>query len=315
MTDLLAIEDLTVAFGTKDGRVTAVDGVGFSLSRGETVGLVGESGCGKSVTAKTILRLLPEPPAEIVRGRVLLEGKDVLSLPEPELRRVRGARIAMIFQEPMTALNPVLRVGYQIMEAIAAHEKVPKPERRRRAIELLDQVGIADPAKRVDDYPHQLSGGMRQRVMIAMALAMNPDVLIADEPTTALDVTIQAQILDLIARIQKERDMAVLLITHDLAVVAETCDRVVVMYAGQVIEEADTKTALTAPRHPYTRGLLDSVPKGDGQPLTSIPGAVPDLSALPAACRFHPRCMKREDRCEAEAPTLEGGVRCHFPLS
>lgn len=311
---LLAIEDLRVGFETPRGFVTAVDGVTFALGDNETVGLVGESGCGKSVTAKTILRLLPEPPARVTGGRVLLEGEDILRMSPSRLRAVRGARVAMIFQEPMSALNPVLTVGYQIMEAIAAHERTTKAERRERAIALLDEVGIADPARRIDDYPHQLSGGMRQRVMIAMALSTAPDVLIADEPTTALDVTIQAQILDLIAKIQAEREMAVLLITHDLAVVAQTCDRVVVMYAGQVIEEAPVDRLFGSPRHHYTRGLLDSVPKGDGAPLSPIRGAVPDLGAYPSACRFHPRCDRCEARCETEPPILEGGVRCHFPI-
>ncbi|MEQ8281085.1 MAG: ABC transporter ATP-binding protein [Deltaproteobacteria bacterium] len=310
---LLEVRDLVVGFETRRGRLTAVDGVSFAVDRSETVGLVGESGCGKSVTAKSLLRLLPEPPAHVA-GQVLLDGDDVLKMAPPALRQVRGGRIAMIFQEPMSALNPVLSIGYQIMEAIAAHEKVSRRERRDRTVELLREVGIPDPERRIDDYPHQLSGGMRQRVMIAMALSMKPDVLVADEPTTALDVTIQAQILELIARLREERKMGVLLITHDLAVVAETCDRVVVMYAGQIIEEAEPNALFTTPRHPYTRGLLDSVPAGPDRPLKPIPGSVPDLDQLPKACRFHPRCSKKEAKCETDAPALEGAVRCHFPL-
>jgi len=299
--------------------------VTFAIPRGSTVGLVGESGSGKSVTALSILRLLRDPPGRVVGGEVRFDGRDLLRLDDRAMRAVRGNRISMIFQEPMTSLNPVMTAGDQVAEPLRLHRGLGKRAARDEAVALFKQVGIADPERRVDDYPHQMSGGMRQRVMIAMALACKPALLIADEPTTALDVTIQAQILALINDLKRELGMAVLLITHDLGVVAETCDRVVVMYAGQVVEQAATKALFAAPRHPYTRGLLASVPRldeqapaGERQRLVEIPGMVPRLDALPTGCRFQERCPRRQERCSVEEPQLralepERLVRCHFP--
>ena len=313
---ILEVRDLFTSFHTVEGEGRAVDGVSFHLERGETLGLVGESGCGKSVTALSILRLVA-PPGRIGGGQILLSGRDLLTLPEPEMRRVRGDEIAMIFQEPMSSLNPVLSCGRQIEEAVRLHQGGSRKKARARAIEMMHLVGIPAPEQRVDEYPHQLSGGMRQRVMIAIALSCNPDVLIADEPTTALDVTIQAQILELLAKLQAEFHMAILLITHDLGVVAEVADRVAVMYAGQIVETATTKDLFAAPRHPYTRGLLRSIPHLDGgqERLEVIPGRVPEATLLPAGCRFHPRCSLAEPACEASPQRLEacgGGheVRC-----
>jgi peptide/nickel transport system ATP-binding protein/oligopeptide transport system ATP-binding protein len=295
-----------------------VNGVSFHVDRGETVGLVGESGCGKTVTAFSIMRLIPIPPGRITGGRILLRGRNLLDLSGEEMRQLRGNEISMIFQEPMTALNPVYTVGDQIMEAIRLHQRVNRREARRRAIEMLAHVGIPSPEQRVDEYPHQLSGGMRQRVMIAMALSCHPAILIADEPTTALDVTIQAQILDLLRKLQEEMGMAILLITHDLGVVAETADRVAVMYAGRIAEYADVRTLFGSPRHPYTIGLLESIPRMNREldELPVVPGTVPPPTAFPPGCPFHPRCPFAVDRCRTELPVLEEvspghQVRCH----
>jgi oligopeptide/dipeptide ABC transporter ATP-binding protein len=304
---VLEVRDLRTQFTTDDGVVKAVDGVSFAVKRGETLGIVGESGCGKSVTSLSILRLIPNPPGKIVGGEILFKGTDLLGLDDAAMRKIRGNDISMIFQEPMTSLNPVYTCGDQIMEAIILHQKVGKAEARTRAIEMLTLVGIPSPEQRVDEYPHQLSGGMRQRVMIAMALSCQPEVLIADEPTTALDVTIQAQILELLNRLQEEMGMAILLITHDLGVVAETCDRVAVMYAGQVVEYADVEEIFHHPRMPYTAGLLGSIPKlGElHERLRVIPGNVPNPSEFPPGCKFHPRCPVAIDRCRSENPPLE----------
>ena len=303
---LLAVDDLVTTFSTEEGLVTPVDGVSFTVEQGETVGVVGESGCGKSVTSLSILRLVPSPPGRIAQGRILFEGQDLLTLSEREMRALRGRDIAMIFQEPMTSLNPVFTCGDQILEALRRHQKVSATEARDQALELLHLVGIPLPEQRLGAYPHQLSGGMRQRIMIAMALCCHPRLLIADEPTTALDVTIQAQILDLLRHLKKQLSMAVLLITHDLGVVAETAERVVVMYAGKVVEEAPVRTLFHAPRHPYTEGLLRSIPRLDErrESLPVIEGMVPNLLDLPSGCRFHPRCPRAERRCREEAPAL-----------
>jgi oligopeptide/dipeptide ABC transporter ATP-binding protein len=303
---LLDIQDLHTHFHTTDGVVRAVDGVSFKLEEGETLGLVGESGCGKSVTALSVLRLIPRPPGEISGGPLLFRGENLLAKSEKEMRKIRGNAISMIFQEPMTSLNPVFTCGFQIMEAIQLHQKLDRARARERAIEMLRVVGIPSPEQRVDEYPHQLSGGMRQRVMIAMALSCNPALLIADEPTTALDVTIQAQILDLIARLRREFGMSVLIITHDLGVVAEVADRVAVMYAGKVAEYAAVRDLFARPLHPYTQGLLSSIPRlgTDLERLQVIPGTVPNPLEFPAACRFHPRCPLVVDRCRQEEPPL-----------
>jgi len=314
---LLEVRDLQTHFHTDDGVVRAVDGVSFELDAGETLAVVGESGSGKSVTSLSILRLIPEPPGKIVGGSIRFRGRDLLSLGPREMRSIRGKEISMIFQEPMTSLNPVYTCGEQVLEAIVLHDRVSRAEARKRAIETLALVGIPSPEQRVDEYPHQLSGGMRQRVMIAMALACRPAILIADEPTTALDVTIQAQILELLHRLQRELGMAVLLITHDLGVVAETADRVAVMYAGQVVEYCDVRSTFERTRHPYTAGLLHSLPRlGEArESLRVIPGTVPNPARFPSGCRFHPRCPVAVDRCRTELPpleTLESGhrVRC-----
>jgi oligopeptide/dipeptide ABC transporter ATP-binding protein len=304
---LLEVRDLQTFFYTDDGIGRAVDGVSFELYRGRTLGLVGESGCGKSVTALSIMRLVSEPPGRIEGGQVLVGGRDLLQLSDKKMCEVRGDEVAMIFQEPMTSLNPVLTCGYQIAEAVELHQKVSRAEARSRAVEMLGLVGIPAPDQRVDEYPHQLSGGMRQRVMIAMALSCNPHVLIADEPTTALDVTVQAQILELLASLQDELGMAILLITHDLAVVAEVAERVAVMYAGQVVECSDTESLFADPLHPYTKGLMRSIPRLDEERdrLEIIEGAVPDFRQLPSGCRFHPRCPLATDQCREAPPPLE----------
>jgi|APSaa5957512622_1039677.scaffolds.fasta_scaffold63615_2 peptide/nickel transport system ATP-binding protein len=304
---LLQVRDLETYFYTEDGVGRAVDGISFEVKRGETLGLVGESGCGKSVSALSVMRLIPEPPGRIKAGQILLNGRDLLDLSEEEMCQIRGDDIAMIFQEPMTSLNPVLTCGFQIMEAIILHQKVSKAEGRQRAIEMLRLVGIPAPEQRIDEYPHQMSGGMRQRVMIAMALSCNPDMLIADEPSTALDVTIQAQILDLLLKLQEELHMAILLITHDLGVIAEMADRVAVMYAGKIVEHATTEALFARPLHPYTRGLLQSVPRLDQvrDRLEIIPGMVPDAREFPDGCRFAPRCALAEERCRQQEPMLE----------
>ena len=303
---LLEVRDLATHFRTEDGVARAVDGVSFRIGRGETFCLVGESGCGKSVTALSIMRLVPSPPGRIVSGTVLLEGQDLLRLPERQMRSIRGERIAMIFQEPMTALNPVFTVGNQIVEAITAHQEVSRREARGLAVELLKKVRMPDAARRFDEYPHQMSGGMLQRVMIAMALVLRPALLIADEPTTALDVTIQAQILDLLRDLQEEMGMSVLLITHDLGVVAEVADRVAVMYAGRIVEYADAKSIFGSPLHPYMVSLFKSLPVVGLQRerLEVIPGQVPDPRRFPTGCRFHPRCHMAAPDCATMAPEL-----------
>ncbi len=297
---LLSIRGLKTYFHTSRGTVRAVDGISIDVKEGEIVGLVGESGCGKSVTAFSILRLVSEP-GKIVGGQILYRGRDLLALDEKGIRKIRGKEIAMIFQEPMTSLNPVFTVGNQIAEAVKLHQKKKRKEAWKEAIRMLGVVSIPDPEKRVYDYPHQMSGGMRQRVMIAMALSCNPSLLIADEPTTALDVTIQAQILTLLKRLQKEFDLSILLITHDFGIVAETVDRVAVMYAGKIIEEAPVRDIFREPKHPYTIGLLSSVPvaakEKSGKRLQTIKGSVPDLLNLPEGCTFAPRCPSAMERC------------------
>jgi peptide/nickel transport system ATP-binding protein/oligopeptide transport system ATP-binding protein len=314
---VLEVRDLRTHFFTDDGVVKAVNGVSFQVFPGETLGVVGESGCGKSVTALSILRLIASPPGRIVGGKILYKGKDLVTASEAEMRKIRGNEISMIFQEPMTSLNPVYTCGDQIMEAIRLHQKVSAREARSRAIEMLKLVGIPLPEQRVDEYPHQLSGGMRQRVMIAMALSCHPSVLIADEPTTALDVTIQAQILELLDRLQAELGMAIILITHDLGVVAEVADHVAVMYGGQIQEYADVETLFEQTTHPYTGGLLASIPKLGEQVerLRVIPGAVPNPVDFPPGCTFHPRCHLAIEDCRHVDPQLlsyDGGhlVRC-----
>ncbi|RMF22713.1 MAG: ABC transporter ATP-binding protein [Deltaproteobacteria bacterium] len=320
MSSLLEVRDLTTAFYGERGRAVAVDGVSLEIAAGETLGLVGESGCGKSVTALSIMRLVPDPPGRIEGGSIRFDGRDLLELPEPAMRKIRGGEIAMIFQEPMTSLNPVFTIGYQIAEAVRIHLGMSKREAYAEAVRMLELVEIPDPAKRVRDYPHQLSGGMRQRVMIAMALSCNPRLLIADEPTTALDVTIQAQILDLLASLRERLGMAMMLITHDLGVVAEHADRLVVMYAGRVVEEGPVRDVLESPAHPYTRGLLASQPEFGriGEPLETIPGMVPSLWDLPSGCRFRERCALAEPRCAEIDPGLEpvaGQHRAACPIT
>ena len=306
---LLEVRDLKVSFRTEDGVVRAVDGVSFTVDQGEVLGIVGESGSGKSVTMMSVLRLINDPNMR-VEGEVLYKGRDLMKLRKDEMREVRGEEIAMIFQDPMTSLNPVYRVGDQIIEAILTHQEVGKPAARRRAIELLHQVGIPHPEGRVDDYPHQFSGGMRQRAMIAMALANNPDILIADEPTTALDVTIQAQIIELIDTLKDEFNSAVVLITHDLGVVAEIANEIIVMYAGRVVERAPTRDLFYDPQHPYTWGLLGSIPRLDRpklERLHSIKGMPPSLINLPQGCKFRPRCPYAFEKC-TEEPELRNRV-------
>lgn len=310
MTALLEVSGLRVTFpGPGDVPVYPVDGVSFTLARGETLALVGESGCGKSLTALALLRLVPPPGRIAPESRVVLEGTDLTTLPESALRAVRGGRIGMVFQDPMTSLNPVFQVGDQIAETIRAHRNVNSRAARQRALELLQEVGIPDPVRRLNAYPHQLSGGMRQRVLIAIALAAEPDVLIADEPTTALDVTVQAQILELLDQLRARRGLAVLLITHDLGVVAGRADRVNVMYAGRIVESAPTEQLFAAPSHPYTRGLFESVPRIDGPKtrLTPIPGTVPHPAAWPTGCRFRPRCPVAFAPCGEEPPQAAAG--------
>jgi peptide/nickel transport system ATP-binding protein len=315
---VLEVRDLVTEFRTEVGVVRAVDGVSFDIPARGTLGIVGESGSGKSVTALSIMRLVGA--GRIAGGSIRYAGKDLVKLPEPEMRALRGNRLAMIFQEPMTSLNPVFTVGDQVGEAVRLHQGKSKSEARAIAIEMFRLVGIPSPEERVDAYPHQLSGGMRQRVMIAMALACKPDLLIADEPTTALDVTIQAQILELLDKLQHELGMSVLLITHDLGVVAETCDEVAVMYAGRIVERASAETLFAAPRHHYTAGLIRSIASGEPgiDRLVEIPGMVPALHELPKGCKFADRCPRVEERCRAEEPALvplgASYVRCHFPL-
>ncbi len=316
---LLEIRDLTVRFHTDSGVVHAVNGISFSVEKGEVLGVVGESGCGKSVTALAVMRLLPIPPARIEGGEILFEGRDLLTLSEEEMRRHRGNHISMIFQEPMTSLNPVFTIGDQIAEAVMLHQGLGRQEALERTAAMLKRVHIPSPEQRIKEYPHQLSGGMRQRVMIAMALSCNPSVLIADEPTTALDVTIQAQILDLMQEIRRKSEMAMILITHDLGVVAETADRILVMYAGQVVEMAKTVDLFRRPSHPYTISLLQSIPRlgagGVRQRLSAIPGSVSDLLSLPSGCIFAARCSHVTGECRRRQPEfveVEPGhlIRC-----
>ena len=300
---LLSVEHLTTVFDMPSGPLRAVDDVGFEIRTGETLGLVGESGSGKSITALSILRLV-QPPGRIAGGRLLFKGRNLMDLSEREMQAVRGAEIALVFQEPMTALNPVFTIGDQIAETLVVHRRATKRQARDEAVELLRRVRIPSPESRVKDYPHQLSGGMRQRVMIAIALACGPSLVIADEPTTALDVTIQAQILDLLREMQSVFDLSLLLITHDLGIVAETADRVAVMYAGRVVETGPVRSILRSPQHPYTRGLLASMPSGvPGERLRAIDGSVPMLGQLPPGCAFHPRCPDRFDRCVTAPPS------------
>ncbi|NVM20907.1 MAG: ABC transporter ATP-binding protein [Desulfobacterales bacterium] len=303
---LLSVQDLRVYFHTNQRVAHALDGASYEVRAGETVCLVGESGCGKTVSALTILGLVPQPPGELAGGRVQFKGKDLLDLAEEEMRNIRGGHIAMVFQEPMTSLNPVFTVGDQIAEAITVHEDTSPAELHKRCVHLLTDVGIPDPEERLKDYPHQLSGGQRQRIMIAMALACNPELVIADEPTTALDVTIQAQILHLFAELQKKRRMSLLYITHDLGVVAGIADRIYVMYAGIIVEQGASSEIFRNPRHPYTRGLLASLPDRAkrGTKLHSIPGAVPDPAAKPPGCPFHPRCELAEAACRRAVPQM-----------
>lgn len=305
---LLSVKNLKTYFYTEDGVVKAVDGVDFYIRKGETLGMVGESGCGKSVTALSVMRLVPNPPGKIVSGEIIFKGEDLLKKSEVDMRKIRGNKISMIFQEPMTSLNPVYTIGDQIIEAIMLHQKLSKQDALKKAIEMLNLVGIPEPAKRVRQYPHELSGGMRQRAMIAMALSCNPDLLIADEPTTALDVTIQAQILELIKQLKDEFKMAVLMITHDLGVIAEVSDRVMVMYAGKAVEESDVYTMFKNPKHPYTIGLYNSLPKivgGRKKRLESIEGVVPIPINLPPGCRFANRCKFAMDICREKEPEFE----------
>ena len=321
LTPVLEVANLSTYFFTRAGLVRAVDGVSLHVARGETLAIVGESGCGKSVTALSIMRLVPYPPGKIASGSVKLGGRDLLQCDDAEMRKIRGNRISMIFQEPMTSLNPVRRIGHQVAEALRLHQDLSKAEAGKRAIEMLQLVQIPEAARRAREYPHQLSGGMRQRVMIAIALACQPELLIADEPTTALDVTIQAQILDLIATLQKKLGTAVLLITHDLGVVAETAQRVIVMYAGRKVEEAAVTELFARPLHPYTRGLMGSIPRlpvagtrseAGERRLAEIPGMVPALSKLPAGCAFAARCQLADDRCRSTVPEFIAHAPQHF---
>jgi len=320
---ILEVKDLRTYFYTRDGVVRSVDGVSFSISEGETLAIVGESGCGKSVTSLSLLRLIPSPPGKIVSGSILFHGKDLLTLSDEEMRDIRGDKISMIFQEPMTSLNPVLTIGRQISEVLELHRHCTKEEARTRILELLKLVNISEPERRIDEYPHQLSGGMRQRIMIAMALACDPEILIADEPTTALDVTIQAQILNLMRELRDRTRAAIILITHDLGVVAEMAQRVVVMYAGRKVEEASVFDLFAKPMHPYTLGLSNSMPRLDDastKRLVEIPGMVPSMKSEIIGCAFAPRCSAASERCTQESPVLQDHgnghwVSCWNPVS
>ena len=312
MAPLLEVKDLTTHFHTREGAVQAVNGISFQLEEGEAIGIVGESGSGKSVTSLSIMRLLPVPPAEIVDGEVLFAGKDLVDLSESEMRKVRGGQIAMIFQDPISSLNPVMRIDAQLIEPIELHLGLRGAAAEQRALELLESVGIPDARRRLRGWPHEFSGGMRQRVMIAIALSANPKLLIADEPTTALDVTIQAQILELIQRLRRDLHTSVIFITHDLGVVAGLADRILVMYAGHIAESAPTEELFANPRHPYTLGLLGSVPRLDAEPgseLTTIPGSPPDLLHPPKGCPFQPRCPFRIEKCQSYPPDIVVGPR------
>jgi oligopeptide/dipeptide ABC transporter ATP-binding protein len=320
---LLSVRNLIIEFTTRYGPVRAVDGISFDVFPNETLGIVGESGCGKTVTGLSLLRLIPSPPGRIVAGEIMLQGRDLTKLTDDEMQLLRGDEISMIFQEPMTALNPVLTVGTQMVDVLIRHRSLTRKQAKTAAIEMLAKVGIPVPDKRINEYPHEMSGGMRQRVMIAMALSCSPKLLIADEPTTALDVTTQAQVLEQILQLQDEFQMAVILITHDLGVVAETCQRALVMYCGEIIERANIESLFEKPKHPYSRGLLDSIPrlredKLDELPI--IPGMVPDLLHLPAGCRFADRCSRVTDECRLQRPHLDAqaaapsAVACFHPL-
>ncbi|MGB5510691.1 MAG: ABC transporter ATP-binding protein [Woeseiaceae bacterium] len=320
---LLSVRNLIIEFSTRYGPVRAVDGISFDVYPNETLGIVGESGCGKTVTGLSLLRLIPSPPGRIVAGEILLQGRDLTKLSENEMQSLRGDEISMIFQEPMTALNPVLTVGTQMVDVLTRHRALTRRQAKLEATEMLSKVGIPAPQKRINEYPHEMSGGMRQRVMIAMALSCSPKLLIADEPTTALDVTTQAQVLEQIVELQDEFQMAVILITHDLGVVAETCQRALVMYCGEIIERADIESLFENPQHPYSRGLLDSIPKLREEKLGElpiIPGMVPDLLHLPAGCRFADRCSRVTDECRLQRPHLDAqasgpsAVACFHPL-
>ena len=323
-TPLLSVKNLVVEFSTRHGPVRAVDNISFDVYPNETVGIVGESGCGKTVTGLTLLRLIPMPPGRIVQGSIEFRGKDITRLSEKEMQAMRGADISMIFQEPMTALNPVFTVGNQMVDVIRRHKNLTRNQARTQAIDMLDKVGIPAPRKRIDEYPHQLSGGMRQRVMIAMALSCDPKLLVADEPTTALDVTTQAQVMEQIVKLQDEFHMSVILVTHDLGVVAESCDRAIVMYCGNIIETAPIQDLFEQPHNPYTKGLLESIPRIREQKMKQlpiIPGMVPDLLHLPPGCRFADRCSRMTDRCNQEKPLLEPvegsgdrRVACYHPF-
>lgn len=319
MEELLRVEDLKTYFLTYEGTIKAVDGVSFTINKGETLGLVGESGCGKSVTALSIMRLIQSPPGKIIDGKIFFKGKNLLDLSEKEMRKIRGCNISMIFQEPMTSLDPMFTIGSEIIEVLKLHQNLKKHEAKKKAIESLLAVRFPDPEKRIDDYPHELSGGMRQRVMIAMALSCNPALLIADEPTTALDVTIQSQILKLIDDLRKEFNTSVLLITHDLGVIAKTCDNVALMYAGYIVESTDVYTFFREPLHPYAKGLMKSIPRLDSEikKLEIIKGLVPNLLDLPSGCPFHPRCDFCFELCTKKMPELINVgknhlVRCHL---
>jgi oligopeptide/dipeptide ABC transporter ATP-binding protein len=319
MEELIRVENLKTYFLTHEGTIKAVDGVSFTINKGETLGLVGESGCGKSVTALSIMRLIQSPPGKIVDGKIFFEGKNLLDLTEKEMRKIRGCKISMIFQEPMTSLDPMFKIGSEIIEVLKLHENLKKDEAKKKAIESLCNVRFPDPEKRIDDYPHELSGGMRQRVMIAMALSCNPALLIADEPTTALDVTIQSQILKLIDDLRKRFNTSVLLITHDLGVIAKTCDNVALMYAGYIVEYTDVYTFFREPLHPYAKGLMKSIPRIDSEikELEIIKGLVPNLLDLPTGCPFHPRCDFCFEICTKKMPKLTKVgknhlVRCHL---
>jgi oligopeptide/dipeptide ABC transporter ATP-binding protein len=320
---LLSVRNLIIEFSTRYGPVRAVDGISFDVYPNETLGIVGESGCGKTVTGLSLLRLIPSPPGRIVAGEILLQGRDLTKLSEDEMQSLRGDEISMIFQEPMTALNPVLTVGTQMVDVLTRHRPLTRRQAKIEAIGMLSKVGIPAPNKRINEYPHEMSGGMRQRVMIAMALSCSPKLLIADEPTTALDVTTQAQVLEQIVELQDEFQMAVILITHDLGVVAETCQRALVMYCGEIIERADIESLFEKPQHPYSRGLLDSIPRLREEKLDElpiIPGMVPDLLHLPPGCRFADRCSRVTEECRLQRPHLDAqaaapsAVACFHPL-
>jgi oligopeptide/dipeptide ABC transporter ATP-binding protein len=305
-SEVLAVTDLEISFATESGRYTVVEGVSFSINAGEVLGLVGESGCGKSVTAMSLVSLLPSPPSHREKGSIKLSGKEIAGLPESELQKIRGAEVGFIFQEPMSSLNPVLTIGYQLSEALLLHQKINKKQAHEKAVEMLNLVGVSDPELRTEQYPHELSGGMRQRVMIAMALMCSPKLLIADEPTTALDVTIQAQILDLLNSLRSKLGMAILMITHDLGVVAETCSQVVVMYAGRIIESGPVAEVFGNPKHPYTKALIASSPRGAARQsqLPTIPGIVVSPADRKVGCSFSPRCPLVTEKCRVDKPML-----------